>query len=151
QADLTTLSASGMLRMTQGFSRIETEGEIAGAGLRVGSALDTTLAAAQRSGEGSLLEPLIAKVRTALQREGQDSSLAGRYLFRSGRDGWNLAIPEARIIGTSGKALLAVSRAQLGQSSSGVSLLAGNFSTGGEGLPRIVGRMERAEGGQIAM
>lgn len=150
QAQLASISAGGMLRIAQDMSRMEVDGDIRGAGLKMGSSLDSSLAGAQRSGEGSLLAPLIGQIRKALQREGQESSLAGNFTYRSGKEGWNLVVPEARINGTSGAPLLAVSRLQLGVNDRGVPLLAGNFATGGEGLPRIAGRMERTAGGQLA-
>lgn len=151
QAELASLSAEGMVRMTQDFSRIEAEGDVKGTGLSIGSMLDSLLASAQRSGEGSLLAPLAAQVRAGLQREGRDSNLAGNFLYRGDGNRWSLTVPNARVNGTSGKPLLALSRLQLGLTANGVPQVSGNFSTGGEGLPRITGRMEAAEGGQLAL
>ena len=151
QAELTALSADGMVRMTQDLSRIEAEGDIKGAGLRIGGTLDSLLASAQRAGQDSLLAPLVSQVRTALRREGQDSTLAGNFLYRSDHDSWSLTVPNARVDGTSGTPLLALSRLQLGLGANGVPQVSGNFSTSGEGLPRITGRMEAVEGGQLAL
>lgn len=151
QAQLASLSVEGMVRMTQDLSRIEAEGDVSGDGLNIGSTIDSMLAAAQRAGADSLLVPLAGRVRTALRREGQGSSLAGNFLYRGDSNSWMLTVPSARVNGTSGKALLAVSRMQLGLGADGVPQVAGNVSTGGEGLPRITGRMEAADGGQLAI
>lgn len=151
QAALASLSAEGMVRMTQDLTRMEAEGDVKGAGLSIGNTLDSVLASAQQSGEGSMLAPLAAQVRTALQSEGRESRLTGSFLYRSTGDDWNLTVPNARVAGTSGKPLLAISRLQMGLGANGVPQVSGNFSTGGEGLPRITGRMEAAEGGQLAL
>lgn len=151
QAALSSLSAEGVLRMAQDLSRIEVEGNLDGSGLRVGNELDSALAEAQRAGKGSLLAPLVGQIRTALLSEGKSSSLSGQYIYRSDKDGWSLVVPNARVNGTSGAPLLAVSRLQLGAGADGVPTMSGNFSTAGEGMPQIVGRMEQADGGQLAM
>lgn len=151
QAALSSLSAEGVLRMAQDLSRVEVEGNLDGSGLRMGNELDSALARAQRAGAGSLLAPLVGQVRTALLNEGKSSTLSGQYIYRTDKDGWSLVVPSARVSGTSGAPLLAVSRLQLGTGAGGTPTMSGNFSTGGKNMPLIVGRMEQAQGGQLAM
>jgi len=149
QAAAASLKLTGVLRT--GAKRVETEGELAGQGLRLGSELDAMLVQAQKSGEGTLAGPLLAQMRTALRRESQDSTLAATYVIRQAGKGYNLVVPQAALRGGSGQTLLALSRFQLAATGAATPRIAGNFATGGDGLPRISGRMEREPGGSLAL
>jgi len=151
QAAADDLTASGLIRSFNGLARIETEGEVSGSRLRLGPGLDAVLADAREAGEGSLAAPLIDRLRTALAREGRASSLSGTYIVRRSPRRLDLVVPQAALRGTSGSTLLAISRLQLTREGQGPPLLAGNFATGGEGMPKIEGRMERRAGGALAM
>lgn len=146
-----SLKLTGLVRGDVRFARIETEGEVAGRGLRLGANLDAALIRTERAGEGTLVAPLLGRMRRALQREGRDSAVAGTFLLRRSGRGLDLVVPQASLRGSSGQTLLALSRFQLSVGDVGTPRLSGNFSTAGEGLPRIAGRMEQVAGGHLAM
>ena len=141
---LSTLAAEGTWRLRGG--RHELEGTLDGGGLRLGDSLASSFASWQRAADGSLGAPLLAQLRAGLQREERGSRVAGEFRVRMANGETSVVIPQGRVTGGSGAALLALSRAQFA-SGPGAPRLAGNFTTGGAGLPRIAGRMERINGG----
>ena len=145
QAALSDVGLDGVLRSAGGLTRVDLEGRVTGRDLSLGADLDAALAGLQRQGEGTLAAPLVAQLRAAFRREGQGSRLGATYLLRKAGETINLVVPQGRLLGASGNALLAVSRAQLTTDGVGPARIAGNFSTGGAGLPRITGRLERSE------
>ncbi|GGC17606.1 hypothetical protein GCM10011371_01390 [Novosphingobium marinum] len=145
------LSADGVVRAARDFARVESEGTVTGEGLALGDTIDGALSGLQESVGETLLDPLLSRMRTALQREQPDSSLSGSYLVRRTGQVTNVVVPRATLRGGSGETLFALSRFQMTQGGSGVPRLSGNFSTGGRGLPDIAGRMERRTGNGIAM
>jgi len=151
QARVGELRASGRLRSSQGLARWEVEGDVAGRGLATGSTLEAALATAERSGQGTLIAPLLAQVRTGLARESRGSALDGSFLARRNELGISLVVPRASLRGGSGEAIAAVSRLQVLASARGLPRIGGNFATGGAGLPRIAGRMERAPDGSLVL
>lgn len=147
QAGAVAVNVSGVLHRTNG--RIELEGELGGSGIRLGEGLDATLAQAQRAAAGTLAAPLLEQVRVALLREGRDSGFVANYMLRRSGQVTNLVVPQAALRGGSGATLLSVSDFQLTANGTGVPRVAGNFATGGAGLPQVVGRLERTPGGQL--
>ena len=151
QAALASLAASGTLRGQDNFARIELVGDVNGGGLRPGAVLDSALASASQGAAGSFAAPLLARLRSALTSEGRGSRFSASFVHRQTGNAANLVMPQARIVGSSGQTLLALSRFQLSAGGSAAPRLSGNFITGGPGLPRINGRMERGPDGTIAM
>ncbi len=157
QAALASLTANGTLRAQDSFARIELVGDVNGAGLRPGSALDSALASAAQSASDTFAAPLLAQLRSALASEGRGSRFTASFIHRQtknvGQTGYaaNLVVPQANLTGSSGQALLALSRFQLSAGGSVAPLLSGNFVTGGPGMPGISGRMERGAGGSVTM
>lgn len=149
QAAAASLRLTGVLR--GGATRIEAEGELAGQGLRPGGKLEAALAEAQKSGEGTLLAPLLAQIRAALRRESGNSTLAATYVVRQAGRRFNVVVPQAGLRGNSGQTLLSVSRFQLAADGSAPPRITGNFATGGAGLPRIAGRIARQPDGNLAL
>ncbi len=147
QAQLALVTAEGAVRARDGFRRAEVDAEIEGDGLRIGRDLDDMLAGAIESGEGTLLAPLLQRMRQALRREQRGSELAATLSVRRTGEVINLVMPSASLRGGSGSTLLSLSRVQLSTAGAGAPRFSGNISTGGEGLPRISGRMERRPGG----
>ncbi len=147
QAAASAFGTKGVLRGTG--ERIELEGQLVGAGLRLGQGLDAALAQAQRSAAGTLGAPLLGQMRTALLREGRDSQLAASYILRRVGTAINVVVPQAALRGGSGATLLSLSRFQLTSEGAGTPRLAGNFATGGAGLPQIAGRLDRQPGGRL--
>lgn len=156
QAALVALNVSGALRSQDNFARMEITGDAKGSGLRLGSRLDAALAGAGQAAQGTFAAPLLAQLRGALLREGQASRFTASFIHRqTGPDG-NLVVPQAALVGGSGQTLLALSRFQLSaggpeSSSSNAPRITGNFATGGAGMPKISGRMERSGGGALAL
>ncbi|MEO6717211.1 MAG: YdbH domain-containing protein [Novosphingobium sp.] len=151
QAALASLAANGTLRAQDNFARLELVGNVSGAGLRPGAGLDAALASAAQSATGSFAAPLLAQLRTALQREGRGSRFIASFIHRQTGNAGNLVVPQANLTGASGQTLLSLSRLQLSTSGSAAPLISGNFITAGPGIPRINGRMQRGPGGTVAM
>ena len=145
------LQSAGRVRSTQGLGHLQVEGDVTGRDLAGGTSLDPLLAQVQRSAAGTLAAPLIAQVRTGLARESRASSLDGSFLTRRGPEGLSLVVPRASLRGGSGQSLLAVSRMQVLARAQGLPHITGNFATGGQGLPRISGRMERVADGSLVL
>lgn len=149
QAGAGRIALDGMLRSADDLSRLELDGEVKGADLRLGDGLDAALAGLQRSAEGTLAAPLLARTRTALRREAKGSGLVASHVLRLARGRMSLVVPQASLRGGSGDTLVSVSRLQVTPAASGPPILSGNVTTGGEGLPRIAGRIDREEGGAL--
>ncbi|MDP3549792.1 MAG: YdbH domain-containing protein [Novosphingobium sp.] len=143
------LGVEGSIRARDSLNKAEFRGALQGEGLRQGTALTTALDAAQRSATGTLLAPMLAQMRRSLTLEERGSRLTGEVTMRSNGGALSVVVPQAQLTGGSGQALLTLSRFQLASASNdGPPLLAGNITTGGAGLPRITGRMERGRAGQ---
>lgn len=145
-----SLGAKGIVRSGDGFARLETEGELTGTAIRPNGALDKALADAERAGKDTLIAPVAAQMRAALMREGQASTLSAAYLVRQTGALTNLSVPQARLRGTSGADIVALSRFQLNAGRKGGPRFSGNVVTGGAGLPQIEGRVE-AQGNGTTM
>ncbi|HTM96686.1 MAG TPA: YdbH domain-containing protein, partial [Croceibacterium sp.] len=150
-ASFATVASEGRVRAANGFTNAEIEGDLTGEGIELGDGLDKALAATQRSAADTLAEPLIARLREGLAREEQGSSLAANFTLRKTGDMLSAAVPQASLRGGSGATVVALSRAQVSTVDGGAARISGNFSTGGEGLPRIAGRMERQTGGGVLL
>ena len=144
----TTLGFKGSLRARDGLARLDLDGALEGGGLRLGEGLSRDLAGWEKMGEGSLLAPVLAQIRTALLREGRASRLTADLVLRRAGGQTNVVLPRGQLTGGSGATLLALSRVQYATTSgAGTPRLAGNFVTGGVGLPRIAGRMDKGARG----
>lgn len=148
QLTAATLGAKGTLRAREGLARMDVDAALDGGGLRLGDGLNASLTAWERAGEGSLAAPLLRQMRVALLREGRASRLAADVTVRRAKGQFNLVVPQGRLVGGSGATLLALSRLQYSAGGQGrAPRLAGNFVTGGAGLPRITGRMDKGARG----
>jgi hypothetical protein len=142
------LGAEGTLRTQRQFERIELDSELDGRGVRLGGAVDSALASAQESTEGTLLRPLLTRMRSALAAETRASRLAADVTLRRSGTSVALVMPRASLRGGSGSALLTLSRVQGALEAGKAPRLSGSFASGGANLPRIAGRMEqRPDGG----
>ena len=149
QVGLGRLATNGTLRAHDGFAKVEYQAQIDGKGVRLGTGYDAALARAEASTTGTLLAPLLGQLRTALTRETRGGELHAEIDLRKSGLATTLVIPQASLSGGGGATLAALSRFSLNRSGARVPRLAGNFSTGGPGLPRIAGRMERAGGNAV--
>lgn len=148
QAGFGRLATTGTLRARDDFARVEYQGQVEGAGVRLGTGFEAALARAAASTAGTLLAPLLGQLRTALSREARGGRLFAEVDLRKAGSAVRLVVPQASLRGGSGATLAALSRFSLGWGGGGTPRLAGNFTTGGPGLPRIAGRMERTANGR---
>jgi hypothetical protein len=151
QARAALLIAEGTLRARNGLDTLELQSDISGNGVRIGDGLDRVLSGAVRTSEGTLFAPLLKQARAALARESRASSLTAQLTLRQAGAITSLIIPQASLRGGSGDTLLALSRVQLSAQGGQPARFSGNLASGGRGLPRIVGRMERGAGGGAVM
>lgn len=145
QAAAAVLTARGSLRGRAAMARLEWEGDWEANGVRLGPGLEESLRELQGASEGTLLAPMAERIRTGLIREGRGSSLVAQTTLRRTADGISLVIPQANLRGGSGATLLSLSRFQYADGGGRAPRLTGNFVTGGLGLPRITGRIERED------
>ncbi len=143
QAAAGKLGVEGRVRALDNFARLEVEGDVSGEAVGLGDFFKTSLAALAEDSQGSLVSDLASALQSALKRESRGSSLAGSFLLRKTGEVFSVVIPRASLRGGSGESLLALSRIQLRAGGSAQVAVSGNFTTGGRGLPRIAGRMER--------
>lgn len=143
------LNLTGAVRGSRDLARIEGNGRITGAGLRPGPGLDQTLAGLERAAPDTPVAPLLAQIRSGLRREGASSSLRAAYALRRNGGQASLTVPRLQLVGTSGEELLVLSRGQLVLDPRDGPRMTGNLRTGGRGLPRIAGQVERRAGGVI--
>lgn len=148
QANAAYAGLDGFVRTREGFSRIEFNGTLEGRGVSPGTQAGAALARAEQAAQGSLLGPMIGQVRAALGREQRGSHLLAEVDVRRDDGELALVVPQASLTGGDGQVLASLSRFQVGVGAKGQKAprIAGNFATGGTGLPRIAGRMEQGAG-----
>ncbi|HEY6816421.1 MAG TPA: YdbH domain-containing protein [Croceibacterium sp.] len=151
QAAVARLGLDGSLRARRNFERIELESEIDGEGVRPGAVLDRTLAEAAATAGDTLFGPLLDRVRRQLAAEGRGSRLRAEVTVRRTGERVAVVVPEATWRGGSGATLLSLSRLQYTTQGPAAPRFAGGFATGGEGLPRLSGRIEQQPGGGIEL
>lgn len=150
QAEAGKITVAGRVRASDGFGRLNVEGDIGSDGVAIGKQLDASLADAASAGEGTLVESLAGQFRSSLAREARSSKLSASFTLRKTGEQLSLVLPRGAIQGGSGTPLVAISRLQF-SSRGGTPLLTGNFTTGGSGMPQLSGRMEQQEGGPLVM
>ena len=146
QVGLARLATTGTLRTRDAFAKVEYQGRIEGKGVRLGTGFERSLARAEAATSDTLLAPLLGQLRTALIREARGGELLAEVDVRKIGPATTLVIPQASLSDRSGATVAALSRFSLRIGGARVPRLGGNFSTGGPGLPRIAGRMERVAG-----
>jgi hypothetical protein len=144
-----SLGIEGVARSADSLARLEGEGTISGQGIRTGAASDRSLVQLEKNAAGTLAAPLLAQLRSSLQREGANSQLEASYTLRSSDGLTSLMVPAAELTGTSGQSLVVLSRGQLALGNDSSLHLSGNIRTGGAGLPRLTGQIEHRPGGAI--
>lgn len=155
QGRIARLGVEGSWRgMADGASG-QWDGTLRGTGLAPASGFAASLAAAERGGEGTLVAPLLAKTRASLTRALQGGSLRAEAILRHKGASASLIVSEASLAAPSGVRVFALSRASAAIGPDGVSEVAGNILTGGEGLPAVNGRINQGTSGgwtaQLAM
>lgn len=146
QAQFAVLTAKGSLRARDGFEQAEADAVVEGNGLRMGRDFAGQIETFAQASQDTLLAPLLRRFVGALRREARGSRLAGYVRMHKDGDAYSAVVSRAALHGRSEETLLALSRVHFSKPADGASRLTGNFSTGGEGLPQIVGRMEQIPG-----
>lgn len=147
QLSAANVTLDGALRSVDGFAKIESDGKLRAANLRMGQGLDAALASAQKSAAKTLAEPLLAQLRGALARHAPGSRMNADFVLRQTGQITRLIVPQATVTGGAGEVILGLSRAEMVAGGAPAARLAGNFQTGGAGMPRISGQLERRAGG----
>ncbi|MFN3862908.1 MAG: YdbH domain-containing protein [Erythrobacter sp.] len=148
QGRLARLKAQGSWRGAASGERGEWQGELTGAGLAADAMLGKQLAGIEAGGEGTLLAPLLAKLRGGLVRGLDGAGFRAEAVLRHTPDALALIVPEARLATRSGTRIGALSQVNAGIADGALVALRGNVLIGGAGLPAINGRMEQGpEGG----
>ncbi|MEO0871792.1 MAG: YdbH domain-containing protein, partial [Pseudomonadota bacterium] len=151
-ASISALRADGTLRSGKGFAQITWGAEVTGEGVDLASNVETTVAEARDASAGTLAEGLLAKLERNLQGTVRGASLTADVTWRMEGEAQGLVIPEARLLSGAGESVVALSRLAWGAGSADEApRLAGNFLTGGTGLPEITGRIDQDETGAIAL
>ncbi len=146
-----TLGIDGDLDARTGADNLVFRGSISGQDLARGAASERALARAQAAADGTLVSPLLARLRVALAHEERGSRLTGDVVLRREGVRWSVVAPSATVRGGSGAALLSVSRLQVAAEPGRLPGVTGNFVMAGDGLPAITGRMEPGAGGRPAL
>ncbi len=141
QARFARLASEGSWRGAADGSSGQWEGTLKGTGLAPTPGLNASLAAAERSLEGTLLAPLLGKARTSLARALAGGSLNAEAVIRHKGAEATVNIAEASLATRSGTRVLALSRAGASIGAGGLKGLSGNLLAGGEGLPSLNGRI----------
>ena len=147
QGRLARLATQGNWRGAADGSSGQWEGTVRGSGITPPGDLAASLAAAERSAQGTLIAPLLSRVRSSIPAALQGASFRGDAVIRHKGAEASLVIPEASLASRSGTRVLALSRFNAAVGRGGVSALGGNLITGGEGLPNINARIAQESGG----
>lgn len=148
-ARIARLAAEGSLRTRRDFERIELDAELDGRGVRLGDSVHDALAAAQRSTEGTLLQPLLARLRGALAAETRAGRIVADLSVRRTDEAVAVVVPRASLRGGSGATLLMLSGVQGAIGKGRAPRIGGSFTTGGRNLPRLAGRLEQQTDGGL--
>ncbi len=145
---LGTLSLDGTLRAGNGFERADWDVDFAGNNAGVDLGDGAAFSDARAAVRGTLLESLLGKFESGLTQSLNGGQLAGDLTLRINGGTTNVIVPEARLRGSNGETVLALSRVSY---SSNGKRLSGNILTGGANMPRINGRMEQVADGDFAL
>jgi hypothetical protein len=141
QAQFGKLAFDGTVRARTGFSEWEARSEISGSAMRLGSVPRDLLAGLDGAGADTLLEPLAQKASAALAKALPGSVMQARMVARRTQDKTTVSVPSASVRTPSGAPLFALSQFELSMADGATPRMEGDIATGGEGLPRITGRM----------
>lgn len=150
-ARLAALVAQGRLRTFDSLTRYQLEAELAGRGLQPQGNWPQALRKAELATAGTLVAPLLTRLRNGLAASLPGNSLSASLILRQNEGRLAVLVPEARLRGRGGESLLMISRAQLGFTDTGLPLFSGNFRSFGPDLPQIMGRMEQDATGVVEM
>lgn len=153
---LASLTIGGALRRETASARSDWRARFTGEGVDFTQVLGGALNQARGGSEGTLLEPLLAKLERNLGSATRGGGLAAQVTWRASDEEQSFVIPEARLRSANGESVAALSRVSWlsaggASGGTGAGRLTGNFLIGGTGLPQINGRMERGVAGVLAL
>ena len=151
QARLARLTVEGSWRAGKDPARGAWQGRLGGEGLAADNAFDAMLAEAGKGLEGTLLAPLLARVRGGLTRSLEGAAFRTEALVRHRPGEAALVIPEASIAASSGERIFALSQFSARLTGGTLSDLKGNLLAGGGDLPAISGRIGSSQDGGWAL
>lgn len=141
-----TVVLTGSMRLAKGLTTGDMQADVRGSGLALAGAVQRELAGYQPALEGTLLAPLLARLRGGMARELHDADFAASLTGRINDGRWALNLPQGELRG-GGKAVLSLSRVALASDGQTMPQFSGNFRLAGRDLPQITGRMEDAGDG----
>lgn len=147
QGGLEQVMAEGRWRGAGDASRGQWEGRISASGIAPTGDLDTALAAAARGLAGTLLAPLLERVRGGLAQGLPGASLTADAIIRHKPGNAALIVPEAALTTRSGTRIAALSQLSARIADGVLAGLSGNVIAGGEGLPNLNGRLAQEPDG----
>ena len=142
-----TVMLAGELASHDRLGSFASTGLLSGTQISPGASFDKALAGLEHGGQGTLIAPVAAQMRTALARETNGSSLAASFKVSQAGLLTYVVIPAALWRGGSGAHLAELSQLQLTLGGRSGPLVSGNLRTDGAGLPHIQGRIERRGAG----
>ncbi|WP_133365095.1 intermembrane phospholipid transport protein YdbH family protein [Qipengyuania sediminis] len=151
QAAAALLTIAGTARASDGFANLALRSRVEGNGLRPGQGITAALATLGTAGADTLLAPLASRVAAAIDRQARGSAISADLALRRAGGRTGVTIPQAELRGRGGARLVSISRLALTPGATGAASIAGSIATGGPGLPRITGRMERDERGRAVV
>ena len=138
-----SVTLDGSLRGDADMANLELRGTASGQGVSPGADIDKQLASFVLAAEETLAAPLLAKMRNAVSQEVKSANFVADFIARQTEGALSLLLPQGTLKGRGGATLLTLSQLQYSQRGTAAPRLSGNFRTGGNNLPKIVGRMER--------
>ncbi|QDH34629.1 YdbH domain-containing protein [Porphyrobacter sp. YT40] len=151
QGSLARLGAEGSWRGSADGSRGQWEGTLRGAGLVPANNLTTSLAVAERGAEGTLVAPLLKRLRGGLTRALDQADFRADATLRHKAGEFALIVSDASLADRRGARVLALSRVSAGIGESGLTGLRGNILVGGADLPNLDGRMAQDSDGSWSL
>lgn len=147
QGRLARAEAEGTWRGDTGFAGGQWEGTLRGSGLAPDKRLAAGLASVEAGTKGTLLAPLVARVRGGLATALDGASFRSDVTLRHKGSEASLVVQQASLASARRVPVLALSRLNLGIGSGGVTGLRGDILAGGEGLPDINARIAQDPAG----
>ncbi|WP_086617308.1 intermembrane phospholipid transport protein YdbH family protein [Erythrobacter tepidarius] len=151
QGRLARLEAKGSWRGDNTAARGQWQGDLAAQGVAADLILGQKLAAIEEGLGGTLLAPLLARLRGGLTRGLAGAGFRAEAILRHKPGELAVIVPEARLSTRSGARVLALSQVNAGFAGGALVALRGNLLMGGAGLPAINGRIEQGPDGGWSM
>ncbi len=145
---LAELTVDGSLRSSDLFENVQIEAGLAGADVRTGADFAAITADLREGVQGTLADPLVAKMAAALDRKLAGASFDAAITGRMNGNALSIVIPQADVKDGAGDSLATVTRFLYRKNGSSPGRLSGNFRAGGTDLPSLGGRMEQSGNGQ---